>query len=89
MTTNQVKIGHYILGKTIGTGGFARVKSIYIHNLVARHDLTNIEVAVKIINKKNMKNKNMISKVIFILIIGQALNSYFEVHQSSQYYQII
>ena len=27
MTTSQVKIGHYILGKTIGTGGFARVKS--------------------------------------------------------------
>ena len=27
MTTNPVKIGHYILGRTIGTGGFARVKS--------------------------------------------------------------
>jgi hypothetical protein len=30
MTTNQVKIGHYILGKTIGSGGFARVKSIHL-----------------------------------------------------------
>lgn len=25
--TDQIKIGHYILGKTIGTGGFAKVKS--------------------------------------------------------------
>lgn len=63
MTSSQVKIGHYILGKTIGNGGFARVKSISISIVVAKHDLTNIEVAVKIINKKNMKNKNMISKV--------------------------
>lgn len=23
---DQIKIGHYILGKTIGTGGFAKVK---------------------------------------------------------------
>ncbi len=29
----------------------------------ARHDLTGIKVAVKIINKKKMKSKNMISKV--------------------------
>jgi hypothetical protein len=26
----EVHIGHYILGKTIGTGGFAKVKGIYI-----------------------------------------------------------
>ena len=34
----------------------------------ARHDLTGIKVAVKIINKKKMKSKNMISKVFNILI---------------------
>jgi hypothetical protein len=28
--SDQIKIGHYILGKTIGTGGFAKVKSNYI-----------------------------------------------------------
>lgn len=61
--SDQVIIGHYILGRTIGSGGFARVKSKCTNNLVARHNLTNIEVAVKIINKKKMKNKNMISKV--------------------------
>ena len=31
--------------------------------LEAHHNLTGIKVAVKIINKKKMKNKNMISKV--------------------------
>jgi hypothetical protein len=29
----------------------------------ARHDITGVRVAVKIINKRKMKNKNMISKV--------------------------
>lgn len=53
---DEVHIGHYILGRTIGTGGFAKVKE-------ARHDLTGVKVAVKIINKRKMKNKNMISKV--------------------------
>ncbi len=57
-------IGHYILGKTIGSGGFAKVKcNFFILYIEARHDLTGIKVAVKIINKKKMKNKNMISKV--------------------------
>lgn len=34
-----------------------------IPHSVARHDLTNVEVAIKIINKKKMENKSMISKV--------------------------
>jgi serine/threonine protein kinase len=64
--SDQIKIGHYILGKTIGTGGFAKVKSTIWIDIAARHDLTNIEVAVKIINKKKMKNTSMISKVNII-----------------------
>jgi hypothetical protein len=28
--SDQTKIGHYILGRTIGTGGFAKVKSILL-----------------------------------------------------------
>jgi hypothetical protein len=32
----------------------------------ARHDLTGVKVAVKIINKRKMKNKNMISKVAIL-----------------------
>lgn len=65
-----MQIGHYLLGKTIGSGGFAKVKGTY--NLKYRylsldveaiHNLTGVRVAVKIINKAKMKNKNMISKV--------------------------
>jgi hypothetical protein len=51
------------LGKTIGAGGFAKVKGISSLYLEARHDLTGIKVAVKIINKRKMRHKNMISKV--------------------------
>ena len=42
------------------------LKSNVPHSIIlieAKHDLTGIKVAVKIINKKKMKNKNMISKV--------------------------
>lgn len=35
--------------------------------IVARHDLTNIEVAVKIINIKKMKDKSMMSRVLLSL----------------------
>jgi serine/threonine protein kinase len=66
-----IRIGHYILGRTIGSGGFAKVKgnrdhySRYelLHIQEAHHDLTGVRVAVKIINKARMKNTKMISKV--------------------------
>ena len=45
------KIGKYILGKTIGQGTFNQVK-------IARHVHTNEQVAVKIIDKKTIKNKD-------------------------------
>ncbi len=57
------KIGHYILGRTIGSGAYAQVRGIFVLNAEAKHDLTGVRVAVKIINKPKMKNKNMISKV--------------------------
>lgn len=34
----EVRIGHYILGKTIGTGGFAKVKGIIY--TIQRPDMT-------------------------------------------------
>lgn len=42
-----VKVGNYRLGKTIGKGNFAKVK-------LARHVLTDVEVAVKIVDKTNL-----------------------------------
>ena len=40
----QVKIGHYILGETLGIGTFGKVK-------VGFHQLTGHKVAVKILNR--------------------------------------
>ena len=38
----QVHIGHYILGKTIGTGGYAKVKGKFIADSEAKHDITGV-----------------------------------------------
>jgi serine/threonine protein kinase len=65
------RIGHYILGKTIGSGGFAKVKCNgrrylrygLLHIQEAQHDLTGVKVGVKILNKARMENSKMISKV--------------------------
>ena len=55
-----LKIEHYILGRTLGVGAFGKVKSIlFIINKVAKHDITNVNVAIKIINKRKMKNSKM------------------------------
>lgn len=47
-----LKIEHYILGRTLGVGAFGKVK-------MAKHDITNVNVAIKIINKRKMKNSKM------------------------------
>lgn len=59
----SVRVDHYILGKTIGTGGFAKVKGNPWHKEEATHDLTGLRVAIKIINKRKMKNEGHIAKV--------------------------
>lgn len=51
------------MGKTIGKGGFAKVRCKDRYYSEGKHDVTNVGVAVKVINKVLMKNKNMISKV--------------------------
>ena len=52
----KLKIDHYIIEKTIGEGGFGKVK-------LARHEFTGSEVAIKIINKNLVKQKKMSSKI--------------------------
>jgi 5'-AMP-activated protein kinase catalytic alpha subunit len=50
----------------LGVGAFGKVKSNYLNKylwLVAKHDITNVNVAVKIINKKKMKNSKMSTKI--------------------------
>ncbi|KAL3869068.1 hypothetical protein ACJMK2_041795 [Sinanodonta woodiana] len=52
----QVKIGHYIIGDTLGVGTFGKVK-------IATHHLTNHKVAVKILNRQKIKNLDVVGKI--------------------------
>lgn len=51
-----VKIGHYILGQTLGVGTFGKVK-------IGEHQLTKHKVAVKILNRKKIKSLDVVSKI--------------------------
>ncbi|KAL3252364.1 hypothetical protein MRX96_017682 [Rhipicephalus microplus] len=51
-----VKIGHYILGETLGVGTFGKVKT-------ACHQLTGHKVAVKILNRQKIKNLDVVGKI--------------------------
>ncbi|CAC5367532.1 5'-AMP-activated protein kinase catalytic subunit alpha-2-like isoform X8 [Mytilus californianus] len=55
-TAGQVKIGHYILGETLGTGTFGKVK-------IATHYITSHKVAVKILNRNKIKSLDVVSKI--------------------------
>ncbi|GFO05033.1 non-specific serine/threonine protein kinase [Plakobranchus ocellatus] len=52
----QVKIGHYILGDTLGVGTFGKVK-------IATHQMTGHKVAVKILNRQKIKNLDVVGKI--------------------------
>lgn len=49
-------IDHYVLDKTLGSGGFGKVK-------LAIHEYTGSKVAIKIINKKLIKSQKISSKI--------------------------
>ncbi|XP_057539308.1 SNF1-related protein kinase catalytic subunit alpha KIN10-like [Amaranthus tricolor] len=51
-----VELQNYILGKTLGIGSFGKVK-------IAVHKLTGHKVAIKILNRKKIKNMEMEEKV--------------------------
>lgn len=50
------KIGHYVLGETLGFGTFGKVKT-------AKHQLTGHKVAVKILNRNKIKNLDVVGKI--------------------------
>ncbi|XP_072023614.1 5'-AMP-activated protein kinase catalytic subunit alpha-2-like isoform X3 [Amphiura filiformis] len=54
--SSQVKIGHYLLGETLGMGTFGKVK-------MGEHQLTGHKVAVKILNRQKIKNLDVVSKI--------------------------
>ncbi|EDV99947.1 5'-AMP-activated protein kinase catalytic subunit alpha-2 [Drosophila grimshawi] len=51
-----VKIGHYLLGATLGTGTFGKVK-------IGEHQITRLKVAVKILNRQKIKSLDVVSKI--------------------------
>lgn len=51
-----VKIGHYTLGNTLGTGTFGKVK-------VGEHQLTKHKVAVKILNRQKIRTLDVVGKI--------------------------
>ncbi|KAH8379572.1 hypothetical protein KR009_005653 [Drosophila setifemur] len=51
-----VKIGHYQLGATLGTGTFGKVK-------IGEHQITRVKVAVKILNRQKIKSLDVVGKI--------------------------
>uniref|UniRef100_U5EXE8 non-specific serine/threonine protein kinase n=1 Tax=Corethrella appendiculata TaxID=1370023 RepID=U5EXE8_9DIPT len=51
-----VKIGHYVLGATLGIGTFGKVK-------IGEHQLTKHKVAVKILNRQKIKSLDVVGKI--------------------------
>lgn len=54
--SSSVKIGHYILGDTLGAGTFGKVK-------IATHQQTGYKVAIKILNRQNLKSMDVVGKL--------------------------
>ncbi|XP_066299560.1 5'-AMP-activated protein kinase catalytic subunit alpha-2-like isoform X10 [Branchiostoma lanceolatum] len=54
--SGKVKIGHYVLGDTLGVGTFGKVK-------VGEHALTGHKVAVKILNRQKIKSLDVVGKI--------------------------
>ena len=57
----DVFLQHYKLGKTLGIGSFGKVK-------VAEHILTGHKVAVKILNRRKIKNMQMEEKGLYYFL---------------------
>ncbi|XP_073499803.1 5'-AMP-activated protein kinase catalytic subunit alpha-2 isoform X1 [Phyllobates terribilis] len=52
----RVKIGHYVLGDTLGVGTFGKVK-------MGEHQLTGHKVAVKILNRQKIRSLDVVGKI--------------------------
>jgi len=52
----QLKIGHYVLGHTLGAGTFGKVK-------VGKHHITGHKVAIKILNRQKIKSLDVVGKI--------------------------
>lgn len=55
-TQQEVKIGNYVIGETIGSGTFGKVK-------IGIHIVTKVRVAVKIVNRTRLKELDVAGKL--------------------------
>jgi 5'-AMP-activated protein kinase, catalytic alpha subunit len=64
----HIKIGNYRFSKNLGTGSFGKVKSkfsrcVQLSLLVAFNEVTGHKVAIKILNKKRIRQQGVFEKV--------------------------
>ena len=88
MTQNQEsQIGDYIIKKTLGKGTFSKVK-------LGIHKATNEKVAIKILEKSKIKEKDDLQRIIREMQILNELNhpnivKVYEICESEEYFFII
>lgn len=57
LPSKPTRLGQYILGDTLGHGSFGKVK-------LAKHEITQHTVAVKIMNKEKIEQQKMDAKIV-------------------------
>ena len=84
----HIKIGHYMLGKTIGSGGFARVRGS--HRIIQKADISSLALPSpwRYSIKKRWKTKTWSLKYCF-LFKGQKGNQNSQIHHPSSCHQTI
>lgn len=68
---NEYKIGQYRFSKNLGNGSFGKVRSKYLYifsyhflfSIVALHEQTGHKVAIKILNKRKIRQYGVFEKV--------------------------
>lgn len=86
--TAGIRIGHYILTKTLGTGTFGKVK-------LAHHQVTGHKVAVKILNRRKLIKQDVVDKIrreiqnMKLIRHPHIINLYQVISSPTEFYMII
>jgi len=86
--TAGIRIGHYVLTKTLGTGTFGKVK-------LAHHQVTGHKVAVKILNRRKLIKQDVVDKIrreiqnMKLIRHPHIINLYQVISSPTEFYMII